>query len=186
MGPIMTVERKSKRSATISSIGHREYLGSVALATGGVDLTFFSSNDVSGSGTQVSVVERVQVTCGEVRHRAFPSLWRLSDETLLIFYREGTNHWRTDDSVLKLTRSNDRGITWTEPQTVLKEAGWGFAAHHGPRQLSDGSILAPAMSLRHGKGTREFRVYTLCSWDAGQTWKIQQIGPMSEWIWQNQ
>ena len=134
-----------------------------------------------------SVVERIRVTRGPARHRAFPGLVRLKDGTLLVLYREGSDHWRTDDSVLRLTWSKDGGKTWTEPRTLLKEDGWGFASHHGPRQLSDGSVLAAAMSIRHRKGKPwEFRAFAMRSHNDGQTWDVKQIGPMSGWAWQNQ
>ena len=134
----------------------------------------------------MQIVKRVQVTSGPKRHRAFPGLVRLEDGTLLLSYREGSDHWRTDDAVLKVTRSTDDGATWSEPSTILEESGWGFSAHHGPSQLSDGSILAPGMSLRQADDRREFRVFVLRSDDNGRTWDVSQIGPMPGWLWQNQ
>ena len=134
----------------------------------------------------MEIVKRVRVTSGPKRHRAFPGLLRLADGTLLLTYREGSDHWRTDDSVVKTTCSTDGGESWSEPATVLHESGWGFSAHHGPAQLSDGSILVPAMSLRHVSGRSEFRVYALRSHDGGRTWDVSQIGPMPGWEWQNQ
>jgi len=134
----------------------------------------------------VSVIERVRVTSGPPRHRAFPGLLRLDDGTLLVMYREGSDHWVTDDAVVRATRSTDGGVTWSDPVTMLEEEGWGFSAHHGPLQLSDGSILAPAMSLRRSDGRREFRAYALRSYDGGRNWDVKQIGPMSGWTWQNQ
>jgi len=139
------------------------------------------------SKLRATVVSRNRVTRGEARHRAFPGLLRLDDGTLLIFYREGTNHWKTDDSVLKLTRSTDGGKTWSDSQTLLMEKGWGFAAHHGPALLSDGSILAPAVALRHHQGPFfDFRVFAMRSVDSGRKWDIQQVGPLPGWVWQNQ
>ena len=134
-----------------------------------------------------SVVERIRVTRGSARHRAFPGLLRLGDGVLVILYREGSDHWVTDDSVLRLTRSEDDGKTWTEPRTLLQEQGWGFAAHHGPCLLSDGSILAAATSVRHRRGKlRDYRAFAMRSHDDGETWDVKQIGPMPGWVWQNQ
>ena len=126
----------------------------------------------------MEIVKRVRVTSGPKRHRAFPGLLRLNDGTLLLTYREGSDHWPTDDSVLRATRSTDGGTTWSDPTTILQETGWGFSAHHGPIQLSDGSILLPGMSLRHVEGRRGFRVHSLRSDDGGDTWDVRQIGPM--------
>jgi hypothetical protein len=136
----------------------------------------------------MKVVKRVTVTTGPKRHRAFPGLLRLRSGELLLTYREGSDHWKTDDAVLQATRSKDDGETWSEPVTLLSEAGWGFSAHHGPTQLADGSVLAPAMSLRksHVEPRGEYRVYTLRSHDEGRNWDIRQIGPMPGWRWQNQ
>jgi hypothetical protein len=69
----------------------------------------------------------------------------------------------------------------------LEQEGWGFAAHHGPRQLSDGSILAPAVALRHHAGPFfDFRINVLRSYDGGRNWDVQQFGPLPGWQWQNQ
>jgi len=124
------------------------------------------------------------------RHRAFPGLLRLKDGTLLVFYREGNDHWVTPGSIVRLTRSMDGGATWSEPQTVLEqEAGVGYAAHHGPRQLSDGDILmgATAWQYKDGRGPMfGGQAYALRSQDGGDTWDVKQIGPMPGWVWQNQ
>ena len=80
------------------------------------------------------------------------------------------------------------GSTWSEPVTLLREAGWGFSAQHGPTQLADGSVLAPAMSIRKSQvwPRGEYRVYALRSHDEGRSWDVRQIGPMPGWRWQNQ
>ena len=155
-----------------------------------VELREFNNGLAAGKSReeakQMENVNRVRVTSGPKRHRAFPGLLRLDDGTLLLTFREGSDHWRTDDSILRVSCSTDGGATWSEPTTILQETGWGFASHHGPTQLSDGSILAPGMSLRHVEGRREFRVYALRSDDVGATWDARQIGPMPGWLWQNQ
>lgn len=181
------------------SAGRREFLaalgsGAMRASLGIISCVAFDSvrstlaaAEAKRSRLSASVVERIRVTRGPARHRAFPGLMQLNSGTLLLLYREGTDHWRTDDSVVRLTRSQDGRKTWNEPRTLLKEEGWGFSTHHGPRQLSDGSILAPAMSLRHPKGKpREFRAYAMRSRDDGQSWDVKQIGPMTGWVWQNQ
>ena len=187
----------SAESARARRREYLRYLGSAAFGAGlaivpemGAGCVFAASTvaaEANPPKLSGSVVQRIRVTRGAARHRAFPGLLRLADGTLLVLFREGTDHWRTDDSVLKLTRSGDGGKTWTEANTLLKEDGWGFAAHHGPRQLSDGSILTAAMSLRNsGGGQREFRTYAMRSSDGGGTWQVSRIGPMPGWAWQNQ
>ncbi len=138
----------------------------------------------------VSVEKRFSVASGPVRQRAFPGLTRLGDGTLLVLYREGNNHWKTDDSVVKVTHSSDEGTTWSEPETILQEPGWGAGAHHGPLQLPDGRVLAPAQCVRHvekgQRGNLEFRVFNLRSDDRGRTWTRREIRPQTGWVWQNQ
>ena len=152
----------------------------------------------SNSESSVTVEKRAIVTSGPASHRAFPGLARLHDGTLLVLYREGTNHWKTDDSVVKVTLSSDEGATWSDAQTIHQEPGWGAGAHHGPLQLTDGRILAPAMCVRNvekGKGHRgppgkprtlDFRVFNLVSDNRGLTWKRREIGPKTGWAWHNQ
>ena len=136
----------------------------------------------------MQVVMRVTVTRGPKRHRGFPGLVQLRSGELLLPYREGSDHFKTNDAVVKATRSTDGGATWSEPVTILREAGWGFAAQHGPTQLADGSVLAPAMSIRKSQvwPRGEYRVYALRSHDEGRSWDVRQIGPMPGWRWQNQ
>jgi len=120
---------------------------------------------------------------------------RLKDGTLLVFYREGADHWRTPGSIVRLTRSTDGGATWSEPQTVLEQkTDVAYGAHHGPQQLSDGSILTGGTAWRFKEGRRlrkdgyvsGAQAYALRSHDGGWTWDVQQIGPRPGWVWQNQ
>jgi len=142
------------------------------------------------SNFSISIETRTPVTQGPTHHRAFPGLTRLKDGTLLVLYREGSDHWRTDDAVAKVTRSSDDGATWSEPETIHQEEGWGCSSHHGPKQLADGSVMAPAVAIRHvengQRGPFEFRVFNLRSHDNGRTWQRKEIGPQPGWVWQNQ
>ncbi len=132
-------------------------------------------------------LDRFTIAGGDPCHRAFPGLLRLSSGTLLMAYREGSDHWKTDDSVEKMVRSEDGGASWSEPELFFSEPGWGCAAHHGPAQLSNGRILWPVMSLRHVGGVREFKTYLLTSDDEGGSWSDPLfLGPMEGWTWQNQ
>ena len=124
------------------------------------------------------------------RHHAFPGLVRLNDGTLVVTYREGSDHWETDDSVVNVTLSADNGATWSEPKTIHGLNGWACGSHHGPTQLSDGSVMAPAMAIRHvqagQRGPYKFRVFNLRSYDNGRTWERKEIGPQPGYLWQNQ
>jgi len=197
---MMKSRRKVQNPSVVDFAGRREFLaaiGSSALSAGVAALPWMaagagcSTSAIAATGPSklsVAVVQRIRVTRGPERHRAFPGLLRLKDGTLLVFYREGNDHWVTPGSIVRLTRSMDGGATWSEPQTVLEqEAGVGYAAHHGPRQLSDGSILTGATAWRYKDG-RMFggQAYSLRSHDGGRTWDVKQIGPRPGWVWQNQ
>lgn len=188
----LTHDDTLQRREFLSTLGSKVLPAGVALcgsfrASGGGLSSATATASENAAKPSVSVIERIRVTRGGAKHRAFPSLLRLKEGSLLLMYREGNNHWETDDSILKLTRSTDDGKTWTEPRTLMQEQGWGFAAHHGAGQLSDGSILAPAIALRHHAGPFfDFRVYALRSSDGGDNWNIKQIGPLPGWVWQNQ
>lgn len=139
------------------------------------------------SSLHVREIRRFTIAEGKPRHRAFPGILRLSSGEILVTFREGSDHWRTDDGVVQIVRSSDRGVSWSEPELLFSEPGWGCSAHHGPNQLSDGRILLPAMSLRHVGERREFKVYLLCSEDQGASWTEPMVlGPTEGWVWQNQ
>lgn len=132
-------------------------------------------------------VRRFTVAAGEPRHRAFPGLLRLSSGELLVTYREGSDHWRTDDGAVKITRSVDDGVSWSDPEPFFAQPGWGCCAHHGGQQLSDGRILLPGMAMRRRGEEREFKAYLFCSEDGGSSWAHPlQLGPADGWAWQNQ
>ena len=180
-------------SHELSRPSRRAFLRSAVVGvTAGCGLGGCRSGQLRTTGGTVSltVKKRLSITSGPARHRAFPGLTRLDDGTLLVLYREGENHWETDDSVVKVTRSSDDGATWSEPRTILQEPGWGAGAHHGPLQLADGRVLAPAQCVRHvekgQRGKLEFRVFNLRSEDGGRTWKRREIGPQTGFAWQNQ
>jgi hypothetical protein len=55
----------------------------------------------------------------DTQHSAFPSVTRLPDATLLVVYRQGSNHFTNRDGFLRSTTSHDDGRTWTAPATVV-------------------------------------------------------------------
>lgn len=151
------------------------------------------------------IVNRWRITSGPPRHRAFPGLLRLKNGKLLLTYKEGTGHWNVGDLPVVRT-SRDDGQTWSEPMPLMtSDNAWALGAHHGAAEMSDGSIVIPAMGLRGrvlpGLGSQpvgkdigktktrlppvEWRAFAIISRDGGTTWAQQQIGPMPGWIWQN-
>ena len=139
----------------------------------------------------IDVVRRSTVATGEARHRAFNGTIRLTSGEILVFYREGSDHWVTDDGVVKMVRSSDDGESWSDPETVFSVPDMSSGAHHGPAQLSDGRIILP-MTLIKEIHKRDFgghnRSDTLIirSSDGGRSWTSPtKIGPMEGWAWQN-
>ncbi len=138
------------------------------------------------------------------RHRAFPAVEKLRNGELLVAYREGSDHWRTKDGVVKLVRSPDSGKTWSAPVTVLAAPGKNFGTHSGLAQLSDGSILLPVLNYEPdrpwgieykalnaqagGSGPRRITSYILRSSDNGRTWSephSPRVDGLAEDFWWN-
>ncbi|MFJ1762921.1 exo-alpha-sialidase [Amycolatopsis sp. NPDC088138] len=55
----------------------------------------------------------------DTQHSAFPSVTRLPDNTLLVVYRQGSNHYTNRDGFIRSTASHDDGRTWSAPATVI-------------------------------------------------------------------
>jgi hypothetical protein len=171
----------------------REFLATpAALAAAAV------SAPASGRAEQVGylaswslkVVSRVTIAAGAPRHRAFPGMEKLRNGDLLVAYREGTDHWKTSDGQVKLVRSRDGGKTWSAPSTVLAAPGKNYGTHSGIAQLSDGTLLLPALNYEPdhpwgpefrsfnaqdgSTGPRRITSYILRSTDNGQTWSEPQ------------
>ena len=146
------------------------------------------------SPIEINEVRRSTIVAGEPRHRAFPGAVRLTSGDVLVFYREGSDHWRTDDSVVKMVRSQDEGESWSAPRLVFSEPGWGCGAHHSPAQLSDGRLILPmtvASGLFRPTGERDSsgvqKVYVIGSEDEGESWsEPAQLGTMEGWVWKSQ
>ncbi len=143
------------------------------------------------SSIAINVVKRMTVASGEPRHRAFNGTVRLSTGEILIFYREGSDHWVTDDGVVKMVRSSDDGESWSDPETIFSSPEMSCGAHHAPAQLSDGRLIVP-MTLIKDIANRKFgghyrsETHVISSADGGRSWtEPTQIGPMEGWYWQN-
>ena len=80
----------------------------------------------------MDIVSRSTVATGKARHRAFNGTVRLTSGEILIFYREGSDHWVTDDGVVKMVRSSDDGESWSDPETVFSDPEMSCGAHHAP------------------------------------------------------
>jgi len=95
---------------------------------------------------------------------------RLSDQEILVAFREGRDHWKTRDGVVKVVRSRDRGHTWGEPRTVLEVAGRNLGTHLSMILTDAGTLLC---AYRETKPYENRGVGLSYSLDGGQTWVEQ-------------
>ena len=149
------------------------------------------------SPVSISESRPFTIASGEPRHRMNTNAVKLASGDILVFYRDGSDHWRTFDSAVMMVRSKDEGETWSAPEHVFSEPGYGSSAHHGAEQLSDGRLILPVtligeilrspMGETNVKDSRKAKVYVLTSEDDGNSWSEPvQVGPMEGWYWQNQ
>lgn len=117
------------------------------------------------------VVRRVTIASGGPRHRAFPAAVKLQNGDLLVAYREGTDHWRTKDGMVRLVRSRDGGKSWSEPKTVWSIPGHNLGTHDGLSQLANGAVLLPVQDVfKIDSQPWSIKAYMMRSADNGQTW----------------
>ena len=146
-----------------------------------------SLDDLLSSAHRLTQVRKVTVCTGAPSHRAFPAVEKLNNGDLLVAFREGTDHWRTKDGVVRLTRSEDGGTTWSESSIVFEDPEWNCGSHHGMAQIGNGRILLPVTKLRPSRDSHVQEIWLLISDDNGYTWTgHRKLGPMSGWMWQNQ
>ncbi|MDE0222719.1 MAG: sialidase family protein [Spirochaetaceae bacterium] len=133
----------------------------------------------------IQVVGEVAVAAGPgaavpgTAHRAWPSLERTEDGGLVVAYKVGPDHHKTDDGVVWVARSEDGGLTWPFRRPVVAEPGWEVFTHHGLTRLADGSLLLHCVRARHlgaeeagdaGEGAFFARGAFIRSEDGGRTW----------------
>ena len=113
-------------------------------------------------------------------HRAWPSLERTEDGGLVVAYKVGPDHHKTDDGVVWVARSEDGGLTWPFRRPVVAEPGWDVFTHHGLTRLRDGNLLLHCVRARHlgaeeagdaGEGAFFARGAFIRSEDGGRTWR---------------
>ena len=128
----------------------------------------------------VEVIGEVTVAAGPgAAHRAWPSLEHTADGDLVVAYKVGPDHHRTDDGAIWVARSEDGGLTWPFRRPVVAEPGWDMFTHHGLTRLRDGSLLLHRVRARHlgadeagaaGAGAFFARGAFIRSQDGGRTW----------------
>ena len=128
----------------------------------------------------IEVIDEVVVAGGPgAAHRAWPSIERTAHGDLLVAYKVGPDHHKTDDGVVWVARSEDGGQTWPARRPVVAEPGWDVFTHHGLTRLADGSLLLHCVRARHlgadeagdaGEGAFFARGAFIRSADGGRSW----------------
>lgn len=102
---------------------------------------------------QNAPIERLEevVIAGDMppTHRAWPAAELAANGDLLVTYKDGADHHRTDDGVLMLARSQDGGRTWPIRKALAAEPGWSCFGNHGMTRLADGTLLHAVMRGQH-------------------------------------
>lgn len=133
------------------------------------------------SGEILQVVGEVVIEAGgEPRSRNFAGVQLLPDGSLLVGYREGSNHLITDDGAVLTKRSIDGGRTWGQRRSVVAIPGWDCAGGNRIVQLPDHTLLMFVFQARwineaDGSKVREAHVFPTRSTDGGWTWSA--FGP---------
>ena len=111
-------------------------------------------------------LNRVVVTNGYQTNAYCPCLERLQNGDLLVTFRTGG-----PEGVLRAVRSEDKGLTWSDPVTIAKQPGRALDMGLGMGQLSNGMIM---QAFVNGEG----EAYVIKSEDNGYTWTEPiKLGP---------
>src|SRR5687768_5766434 len=113
---------------------------------------------------------------------------RLSNGEILVAYREGTDHWRKMDGIVRLVRSRDSGKTWSVPETILQVEGHNYGTSLGMSQLANGTLLLPLIRVHDLKrNPRWISGPMIRSFDNGHTWSNPENpstdGLQDDWWW---
>ena len=132
-----------------------------------------------GLSLVLEIAERVVVAGGgsAVRSRALAGVLRLEDGDLLVGYREGSDHLKTDDGVVMKTRSSDGGRSWQRPSPAWYQPGWDCAGGRSMAVTPDGELVMFVLQARRAGGAPQAHVYPTWSTDGGRTW-----GPLGQEI----
>ena len=101
-----------------------------------------------------------------------PVLFRNSSDEIQLYFKSGE---KISDWITWIMRSNDDGITWTEPEELVPgdNSGGRGPVKNKPIMLNDGTIAAPASVERE-----IWQAFVDLSNDNGKTWQHSEFVPM--------
>lgn len=91
----------------------------MALVLGLAGALAFGGGGVAAAATPPGLRHPLAVVWSRLNHSAFPSVTHLANGSLLLVYRQGSNHYVARDGYVRAKRSTDLGTTWSAPVTVL-------------------------------------------------------------------
>ena len=108
-----------------------------------------------------------------ITHGGFlQGLARLQNGDLLVVFKEPTG------KAIKMTRSGDKGLTWSEPVTVVEHPEGRLDRALGLAQLSNGTILQSYIKATYTPSLQTGEGYLMKSTDNGYSWSEPiKLGP---------
>lgn len=104
------------------------------------------------------------------QHSAFPSVVRLDEKTLMMAWRQGSNHATNRDGTIRRAMSRNNGVSWGE-ETHLREAAGGIDLRDPSISYARGALH---MTMFTGSSTAPARAaYDLREWG-----DVKRIDPM--------
>jgi hypothetical protein len=120
----------------------------------------------------VRPVKPIPVYGQDTQYSAFPSVARLANGSLMVVYRQGSNHYVARDGFIRSTISTDLGKTWSAPVTVIPALSGTDYRDPSISASNDGSTLYLTFfkaTTAVGAAGSFFRAST----DGGATWSAE-------------
>jgi len=125
-----------------------------------------------------SILNRIKVTHGgKPRSKALPGIIQISENHLLIAYRDASTHpvgehKLVDDGVIKITRSFNGGLTWSESIIAWSEKNWDCAGSRTLINTPNGLVMFVFKAKRENLNHPISNIQTIISSDHGYTWQL--------------
>jgi len=133
---------------------------------------FVENQEPIGAGS-VRALRPVRHLGEDASHSAFPSAVTLLDGTIMVVWRQGTDHQATRDGIIRKSYSTDQGRTWSGTATIAVGSPAGTDLRDPCVSLSrDGTKIY----LSYFKGTAALAaagVFFRASTDGGATWSSE-------------